>query len=206
MPKYTLTYFDMDAGRGEPIRIAFHSAGIPFEDRRVSFQEFMQTRDDFLFRCVPVLTIDDQKLTQSNAIGRYVGALADLYPKDPLQALYCDEVTGALEDIKHHMGRSFGLQGDALAQARKELTEGWLTTFIKGIDTLLARGKDGYFADGRLTMADLQAFVWVRSLRSGILDHVPKSLVDDLAPALAEHAERIAKEPKVVAYYERSSS
>jgi hypothetical protein len=40
MPTYKLTYFDYDGGRGEPIRIAFHAAGIAFEDERLSYQEF----------------------------------------------------------------------------------------------------------------------------------------------------------------------
>ena len=33
MPHYKLTYFDMDGGRGEPVRIAFHIAGIAFDDQ-----------------------------------------------------------------------------------------------------------------------------------------------------------------------------
>jgi hypothetical protein len=36
-------------------------------------------------------------VTQSDAITRYVGKLAGLYPEDDLQALLCDEVMGALE-------------------------------------------------------------------------------------------------------------
>jgi len=65
----------------------------------------------------------------------------------------------------------------------------------------LARGGGKYFADGQLTVADLKAFVQVRSLRSGILDHVPNDLVDRLAPALAEHQGRIETDARVVAYY-----
>ena len=34
VPKYKLTYFDIDGGRGEVLRIAFHAAKIEFEDHR----------------------------------------------------------------------------------------------------------------------------------------------------------------------------
>ena len=201
MPNYKLTYFDFDGGRGEPIRIAFHIAGIVFEDHRISFEEFVAQRDSLPFRCAPVLEIDGTAVTQSNGMARYVGKMAGLYPEDPLQALYCDEVLGAHEDLMHHTVRSFGLEGEELKRAREELVDGWLTTFVRGFGELLTRGGGEYFADGRMTVADLKAFVQTRSLRSGVLDHVPVDLVDRLAPGLAEHQARIESDPRVAAYY-----
>ncbi len=201
MTHYKLTYFDFDGGRGEPIRIAFHSAGIDFEDHRISFEEFVAQRDSMPFRCAPVLEIDGTPVTQSNAMARYVGRIAGLYPEDPQQALYCDEVLGAHEDLLHYVVHTFGLEGDELKRAREELVDGWLSTFVRGFEQLLKRGGGEYFADGRLTMADLKAFVQVRSLRSGTLDHVPTDLVDRLAPTLARHYGRIESDPMVVAYY-----
>ena len=203
MPTYKLTYFDFDGGRAEPTRIAFHIGGIPFEDDRLSFPEFGQRRASLRFNCVPVLQVDETIVTQSNAMNRYVGKLAGLYPKDATEALFCDETMDAVEDITHHTTRTMRLKGEELEKARKELTEGWLTTFIKGINELLTRGGGEYFADRRLTMADLKVFVWTRSLRSGNLDHVPTDLVDGLAPALAAHQERVAADERVIAYYNR---
>ena len=201
MTTYKLTYFDFDGGRGEPIRIAFHAAGIEFEDHRISFEEFVAQRDSMPFRCAPVLEVDGTPVTQSNGMARYVGRMAGLYPEDPLQALYCDEVLGAPEDLLHHIVHTFGLEGDALKQAREQLVDGWLSTFIRGFEGLLKRGGGEYFADGRLTVADLKAFVQVRSLKSGTLDHVPTDLVERLAPMLAQHHDRIESDPVVVAYY-----
>ncbi len=201
MPQYKLTYFDFDGGRGEPVRIAFHAAGIAFEDHRISFQEFMQVRDEMPFRCAPVLEIDGVTVTQSNSMLRYVGKMANLYPDDSLEALYCDEAMGAVEDLLHHVVHTFGLEGVELKAAREQLTDGWITTFVKGYGDLLARGGGKYIADGRLTVADLKVYEQVRSLRSGNLDHVPTDLVDRLAPGLVEHQERIAKDPVVAGYY-----
>jgi len=201
MPSYKLTYFDFDGGRAEPIRIAFHAAGIEFEDDRLSFQEFGEMRQSTRFNAVPVLEIDGAAITQSNAIGRYVGKMTGLYPEDDLQALYCDEVTGAFEDISNHVVRTFGLEDDELRQAREKLTDGWLTTFLRGLDELLTRGGGQYFADNRLTIADLKSFVQTRSLRAGTLDHVPKDIVQRVAPGLADHLARIEAEAVVTAYY-----
>jgi glutathione S-transferase len=201
MTHYKLTYFDIDGGRAEPIRIAFHAAGVEFEDNRISFETFREIRQGTPFNAIPVLEIDGQPVTQSNALSRYVGKMAGLYPEDALQALYCDEVMGALEDLTHHVVRTFGLQGDELRAAREKLVEGSLTTYLKGLDRLLERGGGSYFADSRLTVADLRAFVQTRSLRAGFLDHVPADLVDRLAPRLVEHHARVEADPRVAAYY-----
>ena len=201
MPSYKLTYFDFDGGRGEPVRIAFHAAGIPFEDHRISFEEFMQSRDGMRFRCSPTLEIDGVEITQSNGMLRYVGKMAGLYPEDPMQAMFCDEAMGAVEDLLHQVVATFGLEGDELKAAREELADGWITTFVNGFAQVLERGGGEYVADKRLTVADLKLFMQVKSLRSGTLDHVPVDLVDRLAPGLVEHQDRIANAPVVTAYY-----
>ena len=205
MTNYKLTYFDFDGGRGEAIRIAFHAAGIEFDDERWSFQEFAQKRQGTPFNAVPVLEIDGDSVTQSNALSRYAGKLAGLYPDDDLQALYCDEVMGAVEDMNHYIVQTFGLEGEALEAARKKLVDGWLTVYVRGLGELLARGGGAYFADGRLTIADLKVFVQARALRSGNLDHVPRDLLQQLAPGLVEHQDRVATDARVVAYYDSRS-
>lgn len=201
MSKYKLTYFDFNGGRGEPIRIAFHSAGIAFEDHRIPFEEFLRTRNDMRFTCAPELEIDGITVTQSNSILRYVGKTAGLYPKDDVQALYCDEAMDAVEDLLHQVVQTFGLEGDELKAAREKLTAGWISIYVKGLAEILERAGGKYFADNRLTIADLKVYVQIRSLRAGTLDHVPTDLVDKLAPVLVQHQERVGNDPIVTAYY-----
>lgn len=201
MTNYKLTYFDFAGGRGEPIRIALHAAGIAFEDKRLTFPEFSEMRKETRFNALPVLEIDGEAVTQSSAICRYIGKMGGLYPKDDLQALYCDEALDAVEDISHYIGQTLGLEGEALRAAREKLVGGWLTIFLKGLGALLARGGGEYFADKRLTIADLKVLMITRWLRSGALDHVPKDVVERIAPNLVEHQARIGAEPQVVAYY-----
>jgi glutathione S-transferase len=200
MPHYKLTYFDVDGGRAEPIRIAFHVAGIEFEDVRLSFPEFMETRGNLRFHCVPVLEIDGIPVTQSNAMSRYVGRLAGLYPEKDLEALYCDEALGAIEDVLHHIVATLGLKDDELKIAREKLVEGWLTIYLKGLNEMLEQ-RGAYFADDRLTIADLKVFGLTQWLLSGDLEHIPPDLVGNVAPRLAEHAGRISADPVVSSYY-----
>lgn len=205
MTSYKLTYFDIDGGRAEPIRIAFHAAGIAFEDVRLSFPEFGEMRKSARFNSLPILEIDGAPITQSNAMCHYVGKMAGLYPDDALQALYCDEVMGAVEDVSHYIVRTFGLEGDALKAAREKLVDGWLTVYLKGLEELLVRGGGKYFADNRLTVADLKASVLTGWVLSGLLDHVPADLVQRVAPKLVEHQKRVNDDPIVSAYYDSRS-
>jgi glutathione S-transferase len=126
--------------------------------------------------------------------------MAGLYPEDDLQALYCDEAMGAIEDLLHYVVQTFGLEGEELKVARERLVDGWLSVYLKGLQSLLTRGGD-YFADNRMTIADLKVYMQTKSLLSGTLDHVPADIVQRLAPGLVAHAERIEKDPRVVAYY-----
>lgn len=201
MPSFKLTYFDFDGGRGEPIRIALHAAGIEFEDNRLSFAEFSEMRSGARFNALPVCEIDGVVVTQSNALLRYIGKKGGLYPGDDTQALYCDEAMDAIEDISHHIGGTFGLKGEELRQAREKLVAGWLSVFLRGLDELLTRGGGKYFANSALTVADLKVFMQTRWLRSGSLDHIPADIVERLAPGLVAHQERIAGDPVVTAYY-----
>ncbi len=201
MTNYKLTYFDFDGGRAEPIRIAFHAAGIDFEDHRISFPEFGEMRSSTRFSSVPVLEIDGAAITQSNAICRYVGKMAGLYPEDDLQALYCDEAMGAIEDLLHYVVHTFGLEGEDLKLAREKLVASWLSVYLKGLGELLTHRGGKYFADNRITVADLKVYMQTKSLLAGTLDHVPGDIVQRLAPGLVTHVERIESDPMVVAYY-----
>jgi prostaglandin-H2 D-isomerase / glutathione transferase len=127
--------------------------------------------------------------------------MAGLYPADDLQALYCDEVLGALADLTHYIVRTFGLEEEQLQEAREKLVAGWLSTILRGLDQLLIRGGGEYFADIQLTIADLRAFVQMRSLGSGMLDYIPTDIVQRVAPCLFDHQKRVNADPRVRGYY-----
>ena len=199
MPKLKLTYFDFPGGRAEPARLALHLGGIPFEDFRFAPSSFPEVRKTTPLNQVPTLHVDDAQVTQSDAITRYAGKLAGLYPTDPFQALLCDEILGALEDVNIKLGATFGLTGEALEASRNALVSGAITQYLHWLESQLESHGGQYFSDNRLTIADLKAFVLVRWLCSGKLDHIPADLVDSVAPKA--HMLRIASMPAIAQYY-----
>src|SRR4029077_688929 len=198
-----LTYFDFHGGRGEPARIALSMGGIPFEDDRVKGTDWERRKADTPFGALPLLEKDGEILAQSNAINRYVGRLTNLYPSDPWQAALCDEIMEAVEDITSKIAATMFLSDDLKKAQRKALVEGPLPFYLARLQQRLEAHGGRYFAGDRLTVADLKVFVWIRHLRSGVLDHVPANLPDRVAPRLVEHYERVKNDPRLQAYYDK---
>jgi prostaglandin-H2 D-isomerase / glutathione transferase len=121
MAKLKLTYFDFHGGRGEPARLALSIGGIAFEDDRVQTSDWERRKGDTPFGALPVLEVDGQIVAQSNAINRYVGKLADLYPSDPWEAALCDEAMEAVEDITNKIAATLFLPEEQKKAQRKAL-------------------------------------------------------------------------------------
>ncbi|MFT6985338.1 MAG: glutathione S-transferase [Psychromonas sp.] len=196
-----LTYFDFHGGRAEPARLAMHIGGVEFDDIRFPFSEFAEIKKTTPLNQVPTLKIDGLLVTQSNSINRFVAKLAGLYPANDLQALLCDEIMDALEDITHKIVATFRLEGEALRSARQALADGPLSEYLQWVQAKLEQQGGQYFIENRLTIADLKVFVWTRSLLSGHLDHIPRTLVENVAPKLHLHMQRIAQIPAIADYY-----
>lgn len=201
MPRLKLTYFDMHAGRGEVARMALFIGSVDYEDRRIPFKDWPALKPETPFGAIPVLEVDGQEVTQCNGINRFVGKLTGLYPADPLQAAFCDEAMDAIEDISNQLIPTFSIKDEEEKKARRqELADGPITFYLTRLERRLeARGGE-YFADNRLTVADLKVFLWVRHLKSGNIDYVPKDLPERVAPLLNAHFERVKADPKVQAY------
>lgn len=201
MGKLKLVYFDIHGARGEAARLAMVIGKVPFEDDRVKFADWQGRKPGTPFGALPVLELDGQAVAQSNGINRYVGKLAGLYPSDAWQAALCDEAMDGVEEIATRLWSTMALpEADRKAQ-RESLAAGPLSHSLDCLQRRLVAQGGQYFADGRLTVADLKVFVWIRHLRSGQLDHVPADLPDRVAPRLVEHYVRVTKHPAIKAYY-----
>ena len=153
MAKLKLTYFDFHGGRGEPARLALSIGGIPFEDDRVAPSNWPSRKADTPFGALPVLEVDGKTVSQSNAINRYVGKLADLYPSDPWQAALCDEVMEAVEDIGTKIGATFALPEEQKKAQREELVAGPIPFYLTRLEQRLEAHGGRYFAADRLRVA-----------------------------------------------------
>ncbi len=109
----------------------------------------------------------------------------------------------AIEDVSTKVVATFPLKGEALKTAREELAHGALTQYLRWAESRLTAQGEQYFCGEELTMADLKMLVWARTLKSGILDHIPTDLTEQVAPKLNEHFHRVSQHPKIIEHFSK---
>jgi glutathione S-transferase len=192
-PKLRLRYFPFP-GRGAAIRDALRIGGIAFEDAHVPLERFgeLKAAGEFPFGSLPVLDVETPagmvSAAQSNAILRFAGRRAGLYPvDDPVRALKVDEALDLGEDIYRVIALSIDEQDAERRMAmRKILAEETLPRWAAFLERLLvANGRTGFVVGDSLTVADLKLYWVADKLTNGSLDGIPKSLLDRFATVSA---------------------
>ena len=173
-----IKYFDIQ-GPAEPSRLALAIGGVPFEDIRVSFDDFKALKSSLPSGQLPILEADGEILTQSTAMANYCAKLAGLWPDDLWHQAKCDQVIQVvLQDIRERaisptMAQS--LTADEKLEKRKELSEVKLPEKLSYLESLLS--PSGFFVGDAMTIADLHVYVLLNWLGMETLDGVPKSVV-----------------------------
>jgi len=206
--KLSIKYFDIQ-GPAEPSRLALAIGGVPFEDVRVTFDEFKAMKSSLPSGQLPLLEADGEVLTQSMAMANYCAKLAGLWPEDALAQARCDQVIQiVLQDIRERaiaptMSRE--LTDEDKAAKRQQLAETTLPEKLAYLESLMA--PSGFFVGAGMTVADLHVYVLLNWLGMETLDGVPKTVVTqheklaafvrrmDAVPAVAEW--NAAKNPKL---------
>ena len=89
-----------------------------------------------------------------------------------------------------------------LGLPRSELAAGLIPRYYGRLAKTLEQRGTGWFAGGKMTVADLKVFLQVRHVKTGGLDYVSPTLFDEISPTLTEHFERGNQDPRIRAYYE----
>ncbi|KAH6559825.1 hypothetical protein BASA62_000302 [Batrachochytrium salamandrivorans] len=213
-PSLTLTYFDARS-KGEAIRLAMHIGSVPFTDHRIiRSTEWPTLKPTMPFQQLPILTIKQEQpaqgetpakelttvIAQSNAILRYVGTLAGLYPaQDVLAAAQVDQIVMHLCDIRNLYSTTKKDQDSATrTAARAVLAATVYPTMLAALDKTIAANSAGTWCVGTsITVADLVLYVVVLLIKSGDWKGVPCSLVD-VYPRIITVFDAVSKHPKVV--------
>lgn len=151
---------------------------------------------------LPILTVDGRPMAQSKAILRYVGKLTALYPTDPEEALFVDEVVETCEELFSSIFAYRGTDKGIRRQTRETVVRENIPRYWEALDKRVG-SKGGPFVMGgrdKLSIADVVIVVLFNAIKCGLVDHIPSDTLDGCA-ALREVYDNFMRLPEVVDWY-----
>uniref|UniRef100_A0A914CL94 glutathione transferase n=1 Tax=Acrobeloides nanus TaxID=290746 RepID=A0A914CL94_9BILA len=108
MVQYKLSYFPV-RGLGEMSRMILHYANVPFEDVRISQEDWPKHKASTPFGQLPLLEVDGKPLAQSFAIARFLARKHGLAGKDDWESAQLDAIADFMKDISNECRPYFGV-------------------------------------------------------------------------------------------------
>ena len=197
-------YSHLPFWRAEVLRVSLFIKDIPFEDVRVSREEFIHMiKTGFLpngkrspFHQLPVMEVDGEIIGQTGAIARYCGKISNLYADDMLKAAKIDQIIDAATDITNVVSPTIREKDEVKKiEDRKILVNKLLPRWFRYLENLLLEDDSTWFVE-KMTIADIAMWRLLGWLTSGIIDGIPTSIVDDF-PKLKNVHHQVHTHPKV---------
>ena len=182
-----IIYFNFPFWRAEVSRISLFIGNIPFEDKRLTNEDFSYVKEHghmkdgtkIPFSQFPVLVINGEVIAQTGAIARICGKLSGLYPEDIVEAGQVDQVIDAATDINMLIRPSMR-ENDPIKkkEMREDLSKNDLPRYFRYLEDLLSNNKSQWFVGNKMSIADIAIWRISGWLTSGIIDDIPKNLID----------------------------
>ena len=197
-------YSNLPFWRAEVLRVSLFIKDIPFEDIRISREEFIHLiKTGFLpngkkvpFHQLPVIEVDGEIIGQTGAIARYCGKVSNLYADDMLKAAKIDQIIDAATDITNVVSPTIREKDqEKKMEDRKVLVNKLLPRWFRYLENLLLEDDSMWFVE-KMTIADIAIWRLLGWLTSGIIDGIPTSVVDDF-PKLKNIHHQVHTHPKV---------
>tara|TARA_Y100000741_G_scaffold98366_1_gene73026 strand:+ start:709 stop:1353 length:645 start_codon:yes stop_codon:yes gene_type:complete len=197
-------YSHLPFWRAEVLRVSLFIKDIPFEDVRVSREEFIHMiKTGFLpngkrspFHQLPVMEVDGEIIGQTGAIARYCGKISNLYADDMLKAAKIDQIIDAATDITNVVSPTIREKDEVKKiEDRKILVNKLLPRWFRYLENLLSEDDSIWFVE-KMTIADIAMWRLLGWLTSGIIDGIPTSIIDDF-PKLKNIHHQVHTYPKV---------
>jgi glutathione S-transferase len=201
MSKPKLTYFDAPVSRGEECRLALHVAGVDFEDNRVKRDQWPAVKATTPFGSVPVFELPGHPpLGQSNAILALIGRKYGLHPKDEFEAARHEAMMAHVEDLRSAIGYTMRMTDEGeKKRAREKLVADYIPAWAANADRQIS-AEGPFFAGNAIHVVDFKILMITRWFRSGVIDHIPKTVLDGATRLIRVH-DAVDADPRVRAWY-----
>jgi glutathione S-transferase len=200
MPEYKVFYFNVKA-LGEPLRFLLSYGNIPFEDIRITREEWPALKPSMPMGQMPVLEVDGKRAHQSLAMSRFLAKQVGLVGNDAWEDLQIDTVVDTINDFRLKIAVvSYEPDDDVKEKKLVTLNQEVIPFYLEKLDDI-AKENDGFFANKKLSWADLY-FVGILDYLNYLTkkdltaNHANLRRVVDNVMALPQIQEWIAKRPQ----------
>ena len=204
--KLKIYYSHTPFWRAEVLRISLYIGKIPFDDVRISKEEFreviltgkLRNGMQVPFHQLPVLEIDGKIIGQTGSIARFCGKLSNLYPVDNLLAAKVDQIIDSATDITNLISPTVREKNETIKiEMRDNLANKLLPRWFDYLEKILQNEKNSiWFVDNNISIADIAIWRLLGWLKSGMLDGIPTNICDAYTKLNNVHAE-VHKHPKI---------
>ncbi|KHN81969.1 Glutathione S-transferase 1 [Toxocara canis] len=167
---YKLLYFNA-RWRGEGARLIFAYAGVPYEDVRVTKEEWPKLKPTTPFGHLPVLKFGGHELGESFAINRYLARQFGLAGNGSLEEAYVDSIADFFKDFFEKTGESVKAiitGGGPIDPAYNEIVAPARDAFLPPLERFLKKANSGYVVGNSATWADLIITEYLATCQSAI--------------------------------------
>jgi len=191
--------------RAEVLRVSLFISNIPFEDVRISREEFINMiKTGYLpngkkvpFHQLPVIEVDGEIIGQTGAIARYCGKISNLYSNDNINAAKIDQIIDAATDITNLVSPTIREKDEQKkVEDRLLLKNKLLPRWFRYLENILSESASDWFVENKMTIADIAMWRLLGWLISGIIDGIPTTIVDSY-PKLKNIHTNVHHHPKV---------
>ena len=191
--------------RAEVLRVSLFISNIPFEDVRISREEFINMiKTGYLpngkkvpFHQLPVIEVDGEIIGQTGAIARYCGKISNLYSNDNINAAKIDQIIDAATDITNLVSPTIREKDEQKKiEDRLLLKNKLLPRWFTYLENILSESTSDWFVENKMTIADIAMWRLLGWLISGIIDGIPTTIVDSY-PKLKNIHTNVHHHPKV---------
>ena len=191
--------------RAEVLRVSLFISNIPFENVRISREEFINMiKTGYLpngkkvpFHQLPVMEVDGEIIGQTGAIARYCGKISNLYSDDNINAAKIDQIIDAATDITNLVSPTIREKDEQKKiEDRLLLKNKLLPRWFRYLENILSESTSDWFVENKMTIADIAMWRLLGWLISGIIDGIPTTIVDSY-PKLKNIHTNVHHHPKV---------
>ena len=178
-----LTYFNFNFWRIDILRLSLSYGKIPYKLNQIKREEWLKEKNQFPFGQLPVMDFGGILYGHTHSLAIFCAMKSNLYDENQKNALIINQVLDWANDITIKIAPSIREKNPEKAKKKRELfIRNDMNTWFAFLENLLDRvSTNKKFFTEKFSLADITAWRLIYWFKSGKLDQIDTSFLDDFS-------------------------